>query len=594
MDRSAAIGLILITLIMMIWLYYLTPPPPPPRPKTAQEEVPEAVSPQEEPEAPTSERTGQSAEDSLDAFSRAVAAPERRLVVETELYTAELSSRGATLRQLTLKHYRTWDGKPVRLIADSLRGALELGWLTTTNRNVETRRLLFSLEPGTPDTLRVGASDTLRLPFTWALDSLRRIRIEYAFTSRNYEIGLQVRLEGLRSLIAGRQIDLVWDSGVPFAEKDRRTEAMEMGAFAYSGGVLEAVRLDREDTERKTLSGQVDWVAVRNHYFASVLLPGEPTEGAEILGMRIGQKPEDPEYAEHYRLRLTLPFHPDSARLEKRFRLYIGPMEYYRLAAYEKNLYRMVNLGPGWLDWIVRPLTQYVFIPVFTFLGRFIPNYGLVIILFSILVKIALHPLTARSYESMAKMRALQPELEAIKARYPDNPQKQQEAIIKLYREVGVNPLGGCLPMLLQLPILIALWRFFPSVIEIRQKGFLWARDLSAPDSILDLPFSIPLYGDHVSGFTLLMALTLILQTRMSGSGATQGQMAFLNYLFPIMLFLFFNNVASGLSLYYLVFNLLTILQLKFFVRTEIDHATLMAEVQGKKGRRGAKKSARR
>ncbi|MCS7081899.1 MAG: membrane protein insertase YidC [Bacteroidetes bacterium] len=582
MDRSTVIGLVLITLIMMVWLYYLTPPPPPPRPSRVDQDTVATQEPA---------RTGSPAEvpmeaDSLDLFGAALRGQERRLVVETELYTAELSNRGATIRQLTLKRYRSWDGRPVRLIADSARGALELGWLTKTNRNVETRRLIFSLlEPNGSDTLRLRASDTLRLPFVLALDSLRRLQLEYTFTGASYEIGLRLKAEGLQEVIAGRQLDVIWDSGLPFAEKDRKTEALEMGAFAYSGRVLEAVRLDKEPTERKTLSGKVDWVAVRNHYFTAILMPTEPTEGAELVGLRRGSGPEDSAYVEHYRARLIVPFDPEASSWEKHFRLYLGPMEYYRLAAYKKDLYRMVNLGPGWLDWIVRPLTQYVFIPVFTFLGRFIPNYGLVIVLFSLLVKLVLHPLTARSYESMAKMRALQPELEAIRAKYPDNPQKQQEAMLKLYRELRINPLGGCLPMLLQLPILIALWRFFPSVIEIRQKGFLWCKDLSAPDSILDLPFTIPLYGDHVSGFTLLMALTMILQTRMSSPGSSQAQMAFLNYLFPILLFLFFNNVAAGLSLYYLVFNLLTILQLKFFVRTEIDHATLMAELQGKKSR---------
>ena len=183
----------------------------------------------------------------------------------------------------------------------------------------------------------------------------------------------------------------------------------------------------------------------------------------------------------------------------------------------------------------------------------------------AILIKVVLYPLTKTSYKSMARMRELQPKMEAIKEQFADNPQKQQEAMMKMYRETGINPLGGCLPMLLQYPILIALWMFLPSAIEIRQQGFLWAHDLSAPDAILSLPFTIPFYGNFVAGFTLLMGLSMVVQMKIQMTPSTSNAQAkILTYLMPLMLFVFFNRLASGLSLYYLVYNIVTAIQQKY------------------------------
>jgi YidC/Oxa1 family membrane protein insertase len=210
-----------------------------------------------------------------------------------------------------------------------------------------------------------------------------------------------------------------------------------------------------------------------------------------------------------------------------------------------------------------------VFIPVFTYLGALIPNYGIVIIILAILMKIVLYPLTKSSYRSMARMRELQPKMEEIKEKYGDNPQKQQEAMMKMYRETGVNPLGSCLPMFLQWPVIIALWQFLPQAIEIRQKGFLWAHDLSAPDVILDLPFNIPLYGDFVAGFTLLMGLSMVVQMRIQmASAPSNPQTKMFTYLMPVMIFAFFNRLAAGLSLYYLCFNILSAAQQKLINRS--------------------------
>jgi len=248
----------------------------------------------------------------------------------------------------------------------------------------------------------------------------------------------------------------------------------------------------------------------------------------------------------------------------------------------------MVEFGFG--AFMTRPLARYIIAPFFALLAGFIPNFGIVILLFAFIVKLVLYPLTKKSYLSMAKMRDVQPEMEAIKEKYTDNPQKQQEAMMKMYKQRGVNPLGGCLPMLLQYPILITMWRFFQSTLVLRQQSFLWAPDLSAPDPILHLPFTIPLYGNFVAGFTLLMGVSMIFQMKIAtpsgGTGSSQQKM--IMYMMPIFFFFFFNRFPSGLSLYYLGFNIFTVFQQRYINRHLHDHDA-DEDKQGKKKKSGPK-----
>jgi YidC/Oxa1 family membrane protein insertase len=248
------------------------------------------------------------------------------------------------------------------------------------------------------------------------------------------------------------------------------------------------------------------------------------------------------------------------------FQLYAGPLAYHSLKEFDESAYGMVDTGYSWLSWMSDPLVKYIIIPYFGLVEDYM-NMGLAIILFALLVKMILYPLTKKSYRSMAAMKELQPKMQEIKEKFADDPQKQQEATMKLYKEEGVNPLGGCLPNLLQLPILITLWRFFQNSILIRQQEFLWANDLSAPDYILGLPFDLPFLGDQVAGFVLLMTGAMMLQSKLTGGmgpgggggGAGAPNMKALQYIFPFMLLFIFNNFAAGLSLYYLIYNLVSL-----------------------------------
>jgi YidC/Oxa1 family membrane protein insertase len=426
---------------------------------------------------------------------------------------------------------------------------------------VDTRQLYFTADTQR-DTLRI-VDTPQQLTFEARLGE-GTLRHVYTFKPRTYEVALRIEQENASAYSTFEGYDLVWYGGVPFSEDDAQQEGNRAGAYARSGGEVEDIGLAKDAFEEKSLRGRVDWVAVKSQFFTAALIPSGETEGAEILGERTAE-PGDPAFWEDYEVSLQMP--PSQGADE--FRLYIGPMEYYRLARYDLGLYGMVDYGYDIFEWMTRPLAKFVFIPTFRYLGRVLPDYGIVIIVLALLMKIVLYPLTKASFRSMAKMRDLQPQMELIKEKYADNPQKQQEAMMKMYKETGVNPLGGCLPMLLQYPVIIALWQFLPQSIEIRQQGFLWAADLSAPDKILALPFNIPLYGDFVAGFTLLMGLSMIVQMKIQmASTPSNPQTKIFTYVMPVMIFAIFNKFASGLSLYYLCYNIFTAAQQQWINRT--------------------------
>ena len=263
-------------------------------------------------------------------------------------------------------------------------------------------------------------------------------------------------------------------------------------------------------------------------------------------------------------------------------KIYLGPNHYETLSSYNLNLERMIPLGWGIFRWV----NKYAVIPIFNWLDNSIANYGIIILILTFIIKMALAPFTLKAYKSQAKMKVLKPEIDKITEKFKDkDPMKAQQATMSLYKKAGVNPLGGCIPMLLQMPILFALFRFFPASIELRQKSFLWATDLSTYDSVLDLPFEIPFYGDHVSLFTLLMTLSTLLYTRMNSqmSGPQMAQMKWIMYLMPIMFLGFFNNYAAGLSYYYFLANMVTFGQQYVMRKYFINEDVILAQIENNK-----------
>lgn len=593
-QRRTLLAVVLITLIFVVWMWMQPSAEPP----TAQEDpitdttdARQRVENQaeEQQQLTQQQRRAQEGKQARQAqpdvppgadvddpvLNAAQQGTAEQIVVETERYWATFSTKGATLTSLKLRDYdKAYDEGsderiPVQLVDTTSAGALSLAFTTPDNHLVNTRALYFQprlLEGGQQrlaratrgDTLRV-QGDSLSLAFEAKLagGTLRQV---YTFDEESYEMGLRVEQTQPQQFATADGYDLVWDGGLPFTEASPEAEAQKSSAHVRYGGEVTSMTLTESQSDEQRFNGEVDWTAAKNKYFTAAMIPQGATRGAELVGQQAtGQGPA----WESYTMRLQMPQARAKTQVD-RFKLYLGPVDYYKLGAYDLGLYDMVDFGYSFFEWITGPIIKFIFLPVFKYLGSVIPSMGLVIILLAVLVKTAVYPLTKSSYKSMAKMRELQPRMEEIREEYADDQQKQQEEMMKMYKETGVNPIGGCLPMLLQYPILIALWIFLPTSIDIRQESFLWAHDLSVPDVVLSLPFTIPFYGDYVAGFTILMGLSMVVSMSIQGGGSGGGQMKYLKYFFPIVIFFIFNRFAAGLSLYYLFYNIVTAAQQKY------------------------------
>ena len=550
MDRNTIVAVVLITAIMVVWVMMMPSPP-------VQEPAEEITEPATEQQA-TPDTTAPPAS-VAEVSDEPPVRPAREIVVETDLYVARLSDKGATLTGFELKDYFRYDQvSQVQLIDTTSPGAISLGFQSPGARNIDTRSIPFVQR--NPMDMVEATQDPAIVEFEAVIGS-GRLRMTYTFVPGDYEIKLEVAHVNAAGFQTAEGYEMVWNGAVPFSEDVdyRKEEVSKVGAYARSGNDVDGITLQGDEVTDRTLRGNISWVGVKNKYFGAVILADEPAREAELFGERIGEA-DDPEVQVDFRASMFVGS-PDGS--PDTYRLYLGPLEYRQIRRYD-GVYGMVDYGWDAFEWMTRPLAIAVFIPTFGFLSSIIDNYGLVIILFCLLIKIVLLPLTLSSYKSMAKMRELQPKMQEIKEKYADNPQKQQEATIKMYRESGTNPLGACLPMLLQYPIIIALWQFLQQSIEIRQQGFLWAPDLSAPDIILNLPFEIPFYGDFVAGFTILMGLSMIVQMRLQATPASGPQAKIFMYMMPAMIFVIFNRLPSGLSLYYFCYNVFSAVQQQF------------------------------
>tara|TARA_R110002124_G_scaffold111545_4_gene265458 strand:- start:3295 stop:5100 length:1806 start_codon:yes stop_codon:yes gene_type:complete len=504
-------------------------------------------------------------------FSGSEETEQLEFTVTTPLYTVVFSNKGAGPISFTFSEYDTWAGVPYQLISDSTKSAYNFGFLTTENYNVDTQNLFFTqINRGT--FLTLGEGESKELSYALQLSDGRQIVYTYTFIGDTYEIDLNVEFIGVSDYIVGRAVDFGWNSKLNSSEKDKKQEGIDAAAYVYLGDELEKFKLDEPGRKEETFNGNIDWTATRTKFFTQFIKPLHQTESAFLTGEVTGEM-DDPLTKHKYTASITSSI-PDDGVLS--YKLFVGPLKYYDIKKVDEHAYDMVEVGYNWLRFFSDPFVRFIVIPFFTFFSGFISNYGILVIIFATSVKLVLSPLTFKSYKSMAAMKDLQPQLKEIQDKYKDNPQKQQQETMKIYKKNKVNPLGGCLPNLLQFPILITLWRFFQNSILLRQEEFLWASDLSAPDYIINLPFTIPFLGDAIGGFVLLMSIAMIFQSKLTGgmSGGGGGsnpmaqQMKVLQYIFPVMLLFIFNSFASGLSLYYLIFNVLSIAQQLYINKT--------------------------
>lgn len=570
MDRQSTIAFILIGIILVFWLYLNAPEPPEQQPQT-QDSVLVANDSNQTLAAESKTVTREEeviTPDFVPEENENVIA-EKVITIETDLALIELTTKGARIKKFFLKEYETWyhneieDSsdfyqKHVQLINTSKEGGdFNIIFVTKDGNFVNTKSLDFELDKSNRF-FKVTGDDSLSISFTHTTGGDKSIIKNYVFYANNYNSKVDIILDNMDDIISSYRYDVEWSNGINFVEQNSVDEANYSNAAAFSGDEKVVIDASSEgDKVEKVMNGKIDWVGVRNKYFTVIISPDNPSSdgGADFKGEHIINKYGDREY---YSASLRIPFNNQNYQKDS-FRLFIGPLEYNILKENGSNYEAIFEFGSFLgLTFITRPISEYLLLPLFKFLHEFIPNYGWVIIVFSIILKFALYPLTKQSYKSMKRMSQLQPKIAELKEKYKGDQQKIQKETMKLYSTYGVNPAGGCLPMLLQMPILFALFTFFNVAIEIRHEPFMfWITNLSAPDIIYELPFKLPLFGiSAITGLAPLLGITMFFQQKMTVKDPNQKAMV---YIMPFMMTFLFMGFSSGLNLYYFMFNLLSI-----------------------------------
>ncbi|MEI7747861.1 MAG: membrane protein insertase YidC [Chlorobiaceae bacterium] len=561
MDRNSITGLAIIAVIMMVWLQFMSPANKPLLPAKAVNT--EQVEQQAQPNRPLSSAP---VAENFGVFAPSSEGKEQFLTVENDLFRATLSSKGATLKSLVLKKHLDGDLKAFDLVSNKKNGALSLLFLTREGKKIDTRDLYF--RSMTIDTLHtITGKEHYAVHYHLDVTPLQAIDITYLFGGESYKVDYDVKLTGFSSELAGNEYQLQWDGGIAYSEKNRQDEAQSALASAYLGGSLVKLDASKESQAyREEQSGEAKWVAVRDKYFVAALIPQGRTAGIYLDGKR-----EKGNEFENYLVALKMGIPSTGTVVDDKFSLFLGPLDYNIVKAEKVGLEKIMDFG--W-DWLTRPFAEYIILPAFNWMNGYVSNYGLIIIIFAFLIKLVTYPLSMASTKSMKKMSALQPILKELQVKYKDNPAKLQSELARIYKEAGVNPIGGCLPVVLQMPLLFAMFYVFRSSIQLRQHSFLWAKDLSVPDSILDFGFAIPMYGNHIAVFPILMAVTVFMQQKITPTTQSNEQMKVMMYMFPAMMLLFFNNMPAGLGLYYLMFNIFSVAQ-QFYINKTTTAADL-------------------
>ena len=584
--RSSVVGFALIGIIMLVFTWYNT--------KQVEKRQQEAMvrdslataaalerGELQEPAAAAADTAAVDAEAIPDEEAYRHAYLQEASRAETDYFTLEndklrvrISSLGAQPYEVQVKDYYTYDSSDLILIRpDKSLFDLEMN----TDQWLNTSDLHFRLVESTDSTL------TLRLQFednAW-MDAV------YSLASDSYMLGYQLHFVGMDQVLDRRtgQLNLKWVVDVPRLEKGYQNERNYSGvAYKYMANNEVKSLGKRRDSSEESFNSTLRWVGFQQQFFSAILVAENGFPAGKLVNQFYPENQEDGSLMQSG-ANLSVALDTRSTDFTVPFRFYFGPNHFYTLKGYDEGFEKIIPLGGR----VIGTISRFVIIPTFNWLSKFIRSYGLIILLLTILIKLVISPLTWQSYTSSAKMRVLKPEIDKINEKYPrqEDAMKKQQATMDLYRRAGVSMWGGCLPILLQFPILWAMFRFFPASIELRQQGFLWCHDLSAYDSILDFGFKIPLYGDHISLFALLMGVSMWGYSKMTMSQQPSTQtmpgMEFMQvWLMPIMMIFICNNLSAGLSYYYLLSNIITIGQNWAIRKWFVDEDKIYAKLQKK------------
>ncbi|MCL6294638.1 membrane protein insertase YidC [Jejuia spongiicola] len=595
LDINSIIGFILIFGIMMFWLWQNQPTPEEleAQEKAKQEQV------EAEKKAEASEQTKvTTAEDykapavsdslqqinlqnKLGAFAYSAAnASDKETLVESDLLALKFNNKGGYLSEVKLKKFVDFDSVPIYIIKDN-NAAFNINFGTTDSRILNTKDLYFE-----PSVTKNG--DVTVVSMKLKVSESKFLEYRYELKEGDYMMDFTIRSQGLSDVINSSQaVNLDWNlksyrHAKSISYENRYTEVV----FEYEDGKDDYLG-QQEQTE--DTAEDVSYVAFKQHFFTSILLADSPFKTGKFTSQNLVQDEEiDTVYTKAFTT--TLPLELAGGEINKTMDWYYGPSDYKVLNSYDRNLDEIVPLGWGIFGWINR----YLFIPLFALLGSFLP-YGIAIIVMTILIKLLMSFVQYKQFLSQAKLKILKPELDAIREKHKNNKVKAQQETMALQTKAGASPMAGCMPALIQLPVFYALFQFFPSAFDLRQKSFLWVKDLSSYDTIAELPFHIPFYGDHVSLFPILASIAIFFYMRLTTGQQMASQptqegmpdmgkmMKYMMYFSPIMMLFFFNNYASGLSLYYFISNLISIGIILVIKNYILDEDKIHAQIQENK-----------
>lgn len=584
LDLNSIIGFVLIFVILIFWFYQSQPTPEELEAQKAQQEQVEQQAKEDAeaakkevvllPEPVANDSVRQSQYQSAAGAFGFTPSTEGTTVLENELLYLEIANKGGQITEARMKQFVTYDSVPVYLVHEG-NANFNLTFSTRDNRVLNTQELFFepSLEAN---------GDNQVLSMKAKISDTQYLEYRYEMKPDEYMLDFAIRSQGLNSTFNSSQpASLQWDlKGIRHNKSVQYENRYSRLTYKYEGDKVSKLSESGDDEESEI---DVQWLSYRQHFFSSILATKTPFETAELATVNlVEEENKETPFTKAYATKVPLQY--DGGELNYAMNWYYGPTDLRVLDDYkEYGLADSIPYGWGIFGWINR----YVFTPFYGFLTSFLP-FGIAIVVMTIIVRVAMSPVTYKSYLSQAKMKVLKPEITEINERLKDNAMKKQQETMKLYNKAGVSPMSGCIPALLQLPIFYALFMFFPTSFSLRQKSFLWAEDLSSYDTIFELPFTIPFYGDHVSLFPILASVAIFFYMMMTTGQNMQTQpgmpnMKFIMYLSPLFMLVFFNNYASGLSLYYFVSNLITILIMIAIKRFILDEDKIHAQIQEKK-----------
>ena len=583
MDRNSATGLFLIAALLLVYLYFFKPEAPKETPAdkptttaaTAKPGTPSAAT------APAAPLDSAAAARTLGAFAGAATGTAQQMQLQNDNLTVTFSSKGGRVEAVRLSKYKTFFGKPLDLL-DAQSAQLDTRFRTTTGQTVRLSDLYF--QPSAAQPFAEGDKKGQRLRFTASVAG-GQIEQVYTLPDNSYEVGYDLRFTGLQQVMSQEPLTFTFVDRVRQTEQDIKQNRNHTTINHYlvgdeHGALAEA----SENPEEVSIAEPLKWVAHKHDFFVAGIIANSTFSNAKLNST---VDLADSTFIKTLSSTLSIPA-ADAQQGKASFRYYFGPNSLPILKDVTPGFDRNVYLGWGLFRWV----NQFVVLPVFHTLEQFISSYGIIIALLVVLIKLVTWPLTYKTYESQAKMKVLKPEIDAIKEKAGDDQMKVQQETMKLYSSFGVSPLSGCVPTLLTLPILFAMFQFFPNAIELRQESFLWAKDLSTYDDLIKLPFEVPFLGHHISLFTVLMTLSTLLMTWQSNQmnpAAMQGPMKFYSYLMPVVFMFVLNSFAAGLTWYYLVSNLATLGQ-QTLTRRFVDDTKIRAQLEANKVKNKDKK----